>query len=112
MIPVALQSILICAIVAIPFLIVCGIYRALTQTGTHSIRRPVLLSALFLFGWLALAIYLGAVGTFRSALSQPFPYIGLAILGADHSRMDANVPVQDPAGNRSGSAAELAYRNL
>jgi hypothetical protein len=41
----------------------------------------VLLSALFVFGWLALAIYFGSVGTFRFALNQPFPYIGLAILG-------------------------------
>jgi hypothetical protein len=66
MIPVALQSILICAIVAIPFLIVCAIYRALTQTGTHSIRRPVLLSTLFVFGWLALASI-----SVRLALSDP-----------------------------------------
>jgi hypothetical protein len=81
MIPVFLQFILICAIIAIPFLIVCGVYRALTQTGAHSIRRPVLLSALFLFGWLAVAIYLGSLALSDPHSANPFPTSGLAIFG-------------------------------
>jgi hypothetical protein len=78
-----LVPILISAIVAIPTLILCGAYRALVEAGkpAESIRRSMLLLGPFLFGWLALAVYLGSAGAFRSAVSQPFPYIGLAILG-------------------------------
>jgi hypothetical protein len=32
-----------------------------------------------LFGWLAVALFLGWSGIFRSAVNQPFPYIALAI---------------------------------
>jgi hypothetical protein len=76
-----LQLILIGAIVAIPTLILCGAYRTLLETGSPSIRQSMLLLAPLLFGWLAVAIYLASAGAFRSAISQPFPYIGLAILG-------------------------------
>ncbi len=60
-----LQSILIFTIVAIPTLILGGAYRALAETGNPSTRRSMLLLAPLLFGWLAVAIYLGSVGTFQ-----------------------------------------------
>jgi hypothetical protein len=76
-----LQFSLICAIVAVPVLILVGSYRALVDRGSPLVRRSILLLAPLLFGWLAVATWLASAGTFQSAISQPFPYIGLAIFG-------------------------------
>jgi hypothetical protein len=78
-----LEPVLILTILAIPSLALRGAYRALLESGKSgaSIRRSMLLLGVLLFGWLAVAVFLACLGTFRSAIGQPFPSIGLAILG-------------------------------
>jgi hypothetical protein len=78
-----LEPLLILTILAIPSLALRGAYRALLESGKSgsAIRRSMLLLGVLLFGWLALAVFLACLGTFRSAIVQPFPFIGLAILG-------------------------------
>jgi hypothetical protein len=78
-----LEPFLIGTILAIPSFALRGAYHALLASGKSraSIRRSMLLLGVLLFGWLAAAVFLACLGTFRSAIGQPFPFIGLAILG-------------------------------
>src|SRR5580693_3467688 len=78
-----LEPLLILIILAIPTLALRGAYRALLQSGKSgsAIRRSMLLLGVLLFGWLAVAVFFACLGAFGSAVGQPFPLIGLAIVG-------------------------------
>lgn len=67
--------------VAITTILLFGVWRALLATGKPptNVFGVVLRLGSVLFGWLAVALFLGWLGIFRSAADRPFPYIALAI---------------------------------
>jgi hypothetical protein len=85
MLPINLYSflsiVIIGADVAITTVLLFGVWRALLATGRTStdVRRVVLTLGGILFGWLAVALFLGSLGIFRTAYNQRFPYIALAM---------------------------------
>jgi len=76
-----LSIIIIGANLAITIILLFGLSRALRATGRPptDVLGVVLTLGCVLFGWLAVALYLGWLGIFRSVANQPFPYIALAI---------------------------------
>jgi hypothetical protein len=68
--------------IAITSILLFGVRRALMTAGHSSIqvRRTLITLGGLLFAWLALTLFLGASGLFQSAVSQPFPFISLAIV--------------------------------
>ena len=76
-----LSILIIGADITIATLLVFAVWHALLVSGRPAAeaRRSGLILGLALFGWLALTIFLGGQGTFRSAVNQPFPSIALAI---------------------------------
>jgi hypothetical protein len=66
---------------AITLTLLFGLGRALRAAGKPSTEVARLVSTLgiVLFCWLGLALFLGWLGIFRSAVGQPVPYIALAI---------------------------------
>jgi hypothetical protein len=82
MTPYSYLSILIIgADVAITTVLLFGVWRALRATGRTStdVLGVVLTLGGILFGWLAVALFLGGLGIFRTAYDQRFPYIALAM---------------------------------
>ena len=67
--------------VAITTVLLFGVRHALLAAGRPptDVLGVVLTLGCLLFGWLAVALFLGWLGIFRSADNQPFPYIALAI---------------------------------
>jgi hypothetical protein len=76
-----LSIVIIGADVAITTVLLFGVWRALLAAGRPptDVLGVVLTLGGILFGWLALALFFGWLGIFRSADHQPFPYIALAI---------------------------------
>ena len=76
-----LSFVIVGADIMIAFLLLFGVHRALLGLGRAKADRVRIVSILgiVLFGWLVLALFLGGQGIFRSALTQPVPYIALAI---------------------------------
>jgi hypothetical protein len=82
MTPYSYLSILIVgADVAITTVLLFGVRRALLATGRTStdVRGIMWTLGGMLFGWLALALFLGWLNIFRTAYDQRFPYIALAM---------------------------------
>jgi hypothetical protein len=81
MTPYSYLSILIVgADVAITTVLLFGVRRALLATGrTSDVRGIMWTLGGMLFGWLALALFLGWLNIFRTAYDQRFPYIALAM---------------------------------
>jgi hypothetical protein len=67
--------------VVISIILLFGVWRALRASGKspNDVRRVVMALGCTLFGWLAVALFLGWLGLFRSAANQPFPFIAFAI---------------------------------
>jgi hypothetical protein len=67
--------------ITITTILLFGVHRALLRAGKSAaaVHRVTLTLGSVLFGWLAVAMFLGWLGIFRSASSQPVPYIALAI---------------------------------
>jgi len=79
---IALSGIdIIGADVAITIILLFGVWRALLTADRPptDVLRVVLTLGCVLFGWLAVALFLGWLGIFRLPANQPFPYIALAI---------------------------------
>jgi hypothetical protein len=69
------------AAVVITVILLFGLQRALRAAGKPlaQVQRIVFTLGCFLVGWLAIAVCLGWLGVFRTAVPQPVPYIALAI---------------------------------
>jgi hypothetical protein len=76
-----LSFVIVGADVIIAFVLLFGVHRALLGLGRTKADRVRIVSILgiVLFGWLALALFLGWQGIFLSAMNQQVPYIALAI---------------------------------
>jgi hypothetical protein len=76
-----LSFLIVGANIAIAFVLLSGVHRALLGLGrTRADRgRIVSMIGIVLFGWLALALFLGWQGIFRSAVNQPVPAMALAM---------------------------------
>ena len=76
-----LAIVIVGADIGVTALLLFGLWRALRAVGksAQDAFQPVLILGPILFGWLALALFLGSLGIFSAALNQPFPYIALAI---------------------------------
>jgi hypothetical protein len=76
-----LSFVIVGANIIIAFVLLLGVNRALLGLGRSKADRDRIVSiiGIVLFAWLALALFLGWQGIFRSALNQQVPFIALAI---------------------------------
>jgi hypothetical protein len=67
--------------VTITILLLCGVWKALRAKSnpTMNVRGVIMALGTILFAWLAVALWAGWLGLFRSAENQMVPYISLAI---------------------------------
>ncbi len=78
----ALSLLIVGADVVIALTLLFGAYRTFHNrpSAVPNPSRVIVIFGVLFFAWLATALFLGSSGIFRSAFSQPVPYIAVAIL--------------------------------